>query len=495
MGKSLLKHSFDGEGEFGDGKFRYIVPRPVFWFFRVIHEFSFPAFSKKHPQCYITSDTGVQSCAGSHVSMNVLLIGSGGREHALAWALAASPLLAKLYCAPGNGGIAKEAECVELDVSDHAAVAAFCNDNNIDLVVVGPEAPLVAGLADDLASLGIKVFGPSKAAARLEGSKAFTKELCSRKNIPTAAYAHFTDADAAKAYAQAQGAPIVVKADGLAAGKGVTVAETLDQALVAIDECFSGKFGAAGAELVIEEYLVGEEASFFVLCDGEHVLPLVTAQDHKRVHDGDTGPNTGGMGAYSPAPVMTDAMCARTMQEIILPTVEGMAEAGTPYQGVLYAGLMITKDGPKLIEYNVRFGDPECQPLMMRLKSDLLPALLATTDGVLDRFDLRWYDDAALTVVMAAQGYPGKYEKGSVISGLDEAGSDENVEIFHAGTALKDGTVIATGGRVLNVTARGASVREAQQRAYAAIAKIDWPEGFCRSDIGWRAIEREEQAA
>ncbi len=427
--------------------------------------------------------------------MNVLLIGSGGREHSLAWALAASPLLTKLYCAPGNGGIARDAECVALNVGDHQAVAAFCKDHAIDLVVVGPEAPLVAGLSDHLRNEGIKIFGPSQAAAQLEGSKAFTKELCDRKSIPTAAYGHFTDAEAAKDYARAQGAPIVIKADGLAAGKGVTVAQTLDEALAAIDDCFSGKFGAAGAEVVIEECLIGEEASFFALCDGKSVLALATAQDHKQIYDGDKGPNTGGMGAYSPAPVMTEAVCTRTMEEIIKPTVEGMAEAGLPFQGVLYAGLMITDQGPKLIEYNVRFGDPECQVLMMRLKSDFLAALLATADGVLETFDLRWHDDAALSVVMATQGYPGAYEKGSVIRGLDAAGSDENVEIFHAATSVKDGEIIATGGRVLNVTARGRTVREARDRAYAAISRIDWPEGYCRTDIGWRAIAREDDQA
>lgn len=427
--------------------------------------------------------------------MNVLLIGSGGREHSLAWALAASPLLTKLYCAPGNGGIARDAECVALDVGDHEAVAAFCKDHAIDLVIVGPEAPLVAGLSDHLRNEGIKIFGPSQAAAQLEGSKAFTKDLCDRKSIPTAAYGHFTDAEAAKDYARTQGAPIVIKADGLAAGKGVTVAQTLDEALAAIDDCFSGKFGAAGAEVVIEECLIGEEASFFALCDGKSVLALATAQDHKQIYDGDKGPNTGGMGAYSPAPVMTEAVCTRTMEEIIKPTVEGMAEAGLPFQGVLYAGLMITDQGPKLIEYNVRFGDPECQVLMMRLKSDLLPALLATADGVLDTFDLRWYDDAALSVVVATEGYPGAYEKGSVIRGLDAAGSDENVEIFHAATSVKDGEVIATGGRVLNVTARGRTVREARDRAYAVISRIDWPEGYCRTDIGWRAIAREDDQA
>jgi len=427
--------------------------------------------------------------------MNVLLIGSGGREHSLAWALSASPMLTKLYCTPGNGGIADVAECVPLGVDDHDAITAFCKDNAIDFVVVGPEGPLVDGLADVLTGQGIKVFGPSKQAAQLEGSKAFTKELCDRKNIPTAKYGHFTDAETAKVYTREQGVPIVIKADGLAAGKGVTVAETLDQALEAIDDCFSGRFGEAGAEVVVEECMVGEEASFFVLCDGTNILPLTTAQDHKRVGDGDTGPNTGGMGAYSPAPVMTEALCDFTIDKIIKPSVEGMAEAGMPYKGVLYAGLMITKDGPKLIEYNVRFGDPECQVMMMRLKSDLLPALIATADGVLDHVDLRWHDDVALTVVMAADGYPGDYEKGSLIANLDAVDADDRIEIFHAGTARKDGQVIATGGRVLNVTARGKSVREAQERAYAAVAEIDWPDGFCRSDIGWRAIEREEQAA
>lgn len=427
--------------------------------------------------------------------MNVLLIGSGGREHALAWAIGASPLLTKLFAAPGNGGIAQEADCVELDAEDHAAVIEFCGKNAIDLVVIGPEAPLVAGLADDLEAAGIKVFGPSKAAARLEGSKHFTKALTDRCNIPTARYGHFTDAEAAKAYVHSEGVPTVIKADGLAAGKGVTVATTVDQANSAIDDCFAGAFGAAGAEVVIEECLVGEEASFFALVDGHTVLPLATAQDHKRALDGDEGPNTGGMGAYSPAPVLTDPLCQQVMDEIIEPTVLGMADAGHPYRGVLYAGLMITEDGPKLIEYNVRFGDPEAQVLMMRLRSDLLAALQATADGVLDRFDLRWSDDVALSVVMASEGYPGSYDKGSVINGLDEAAGDPNVEIFHAGTAQQDGDIVAIGGRVLNVTARGATVGEARARAYKAIAKIDWPEGFCRSDIGWRAIEREESAA
>jgi len=427
--------------------------------------------------------------------MNILVIGSGGREHALCWSLASSPMLTKLYCAPGNGGIAQVAECVAIDICDHEAVIDFCKDKQIDLVVIGPEAPLVAGMADDLRAQGIKAFGPSKAAAQLEGSKRFTKELCNRKNIPTATYGHFTDAESAKTYTREQGAPIVIKADGLAAGKGVTVAQTLEQALEAIDDCFSGRFGEAGAEVVVEECMIGEEASFFVLCDGKHVLPLATAQDHKCAFDGDEGPNTGGMGAYSPAPVMSDAMCTQAMEEIILPSVEGLAEAGMPYQGVLYAGLMITEAGPKLIEYNVRFGDPECQVLMTRLKSDFLPALLASADGILNHVDLHWHDEVALSVVMATRGYPGDYEKGSNITGLEDAGSDENVEIFHAGTALKEGEIIATGGRVLNVTARGATVREAQERAYEAVERIDWAEGFYRTDIGWRAIEREEQAA
>ncbi len=427
--------------------------------------------------------------------MNVLLIGSGGREHALAWAIGASPLLTKLFAAPGNGGIADEADCVALDAADHAAVIEFCGKNAIDLVVVGPEAPLVTGLADDLEAAGIKVFGPSKAAAQLEGSKRFTKALTDRCSIPTARYGHFTEAKAAKAYVHSEGVPIVIKADGLAAGKGVTVASSVDEAISAIDDCFAGAFGVAGAEVVIEECLVGEEASFFALVDGRTVLPLATAQDHKRALDGDEGPNTGGMGAYSPAPVLTDALCQQVMDEIIDPTVRGMAEAGHPYRGVLYAGLMITEDGPKLIEYNVRFGDPEAQVLMMRLKSDLLAALQATADGVLDRFDLRWTDDAALSVVMASTGYPGSYEKGSIIGGLDAAASDPNVEIFHAGTAQQDGEIVAIGGRVLNVTARGATVGEARARAYEAVAKIDWPEGFCRTDIGWRAVEREESAA
>jgi phosphoribosylamine--glycine ligase len=422
--------------------------------------------------------------------MNILLLGSGGREHALAWKIAASPLVDRLYCTPGNAGIAQEAECVALDIADHAAVIAFCRANKIDLVVVGPEAPLVAGLVDDLAAAGLKAFGPSRAAARLEGSKGFTKDLCRAHDIPTAAYERFTAAGPAKAYVRATGAPIVVKADGLAAGKGVVVAQSIEEAEAAIDAiCSEG----AGAALVVEEFLDGEEASFFVLSDGEHVLPLATAQDHKRAFDGDRGPNTGGMGAYSPAPVMTPQMCARALDEIVRPTVRAMKAQGTPYKGVLYAGLMITPAGPKLIEYNVRFGDPECQVLMLRLMSDIVPALIATHDGMLGSFDLRWYEDAALTVVMAAKGYPGAYQKGSLIEGLDAAATVEGVEIFHAGTTADDGRVRANGGRVLNVSALGATVGEAQARAYRAVDQIRWPDGFCRRDIGWQAVNRENE--
>ncbi|MEW9807475.1 phosphoribosylamine--glycine ligase [Mesorhizobium sp. ZMM04-5] len=422
--------------------------------------------------------------------MNVLLIGSGGREHALAWKLAASPLLTRLYAAPGNPGIAGEAELVALDVSDHAAVGRFCRDKAIGLVVVGPEAPLVAGIADDLRAQGIRVFGPSASAARLEGSKGFTKDLCARYGIPTAAYGRFETAADARAYVEKMGAPIVIKADGLAAGKGVTVAMTLDEALAAVDACFEGAFGGAGASVVVEEFMTGEEVSFFCLCDGFTALPFGTAQDHKRVGDGDVGPNTGGMGAYSPAPAMDSAMIERTMREIVEPTMRGMAEKGAPFSGVLFAGLMLTESGPKLIEYNTRFGDPECQVLMMRLKEDLLVLLNAAVDGQLEHVSARWRDEAALTVVMAARGYPGTPEKGSAIGGLDKA-TATGAEVFHAGTALSDGRIVANGGRVLNVTATGRTVSEAQAKAYAAIDAIEWPEGFCRRDIGWRAVERE----
>ncbi len=424
--------------------------------------------------------------------MNVLLIGAGGREHALAWALSASPLLTKLFCAPGNAGIAEVTACVPLDPADHAAVIRFCRDQRIDLVVIGPEAPLVAGLGDALGDSGIRYFGPTKAAAQLEGSKGFTKDLCREANIPTAAYGRFTERDAAKAFLASRGLPIVIKADGLAAGKGVVIATTRTEAEAAIDACLSGAFGTAGSEVVIEEFLQGEEASFFALCDGVTALALASAQDHKRVGDGDTGPNTGGMGAYSPAPIMTHEMTDRVMREIIMPTVKTMAARGTPFKGVLFAGLMITASGPKLIEYNVRFGDPETQVLMMRLKSDLLAALLATADGVLSNFDLRWSDDAALTVVMAANGYPGTPLKGTEIKGLDAAKLVPNVEIFHAGTRRDGARLLADGGRVLNVTGRGRTVSEARDAAYAAIEKIDWPDGFYRKDIGWRALQRSE---
>jgi phosphoribosylamine--glycine ligase len=424
--------------------------------------------------------------------MNILLIGSGGREHALAWKLAASPMLTRLYAAPGNPGIAREAELVALDIADHAAVAAFCKDKAIDLVVVGPEGPLVAGIGDDLRAAGIRVFGPSKVAAQLEGSKGFTKDLCARYGIPTAAYGRFDNAGDARAYVEKMGAPIVIKADGLAAGKGVTVAMTLDEALEAVDACFEGAFGGAGASVVVEEFMTGEEASFFCLCDGKTALPFGTAQDHKRVGDGDVGPNTGGMGAYSPAPVMTPELIQQTMREIIEPTMRGMAEMGAPFSGVLFAGLMLTDQGPKLIEYNTRFGDPECQVLMMRLKEDLLVLLNAAADGQLTHVSARWRDEAALTVVMAAKGYPGTPEKGSVISGIDRAEA-AGAQVFHAGTAVSDGNIVANGGRVLNVTATGSDVSEAQQKAYAAVDGLDWPEGFCRRDIGWRAVEREQQ--
>ena len=424
--------------------------------------------------------------------MNILLLGSGGREHALAWAIAASPLTARIICAPGNAGIAQVAECVALDLGDHKAVIVFAKENKIDLVVVGPEGPLVAGIVDDLEAAGVKAFGPNKWAARLEGSKGFTKDLCKANHIPTAAYQRFKQAQAAKDYVRKQGAPIVVKADGLAAGKGVVVAETVQEAEAAIDMMFGGGLGSPAWEIVIEECLVGEEASFFALCDGETALPLVSAQDHKRVGDGDKGPNTGGMGAYSPAPVMTDEITKRTMDEIVLPTVRAMKAMGAPYKGVLFAGLMITDKGPQLIEYNVRFGDPECQVLMLRLMSDVVPALMAARDGQLKNFDLRWYPHAALTVVMAADGYPGNYEKGTLIEGLAEAAALEHVQIFHAGTKAKNGNVVANGGRVLNVCGTGVTIREAQARAYAAVDKINWPQGFCRRDIGWRAIAREK---
>jgi phosphoribosylamine--glycine ligase len=423
--------------------------------------------------------------------MNILLLGSGGREHALAWKMAASPLTDRLFCAPGNAGIAREAECVDLDIADHGVIIAFCRQHRIDFVVVGPEGPLCAGIVDDLEAAGITAFGPSRAAARLEGSKGFTKDLCRSAGIPTAAYERFrTNADA-KTYVRARGAPIVIKADGLAAGKGVVVAETVAEAEAAIDMILGGGLGEAGAELLVEEFLAGEEASFFALCDGDTALPLASAQDHKRAFDGDKGPNTGGMGAYSPAPVVDAAMSTRVMADIVLPTLRAMKAMGAPYKGVLYAGVMITDTGPKLIEYNVRFGDPECQVLMPRLMSDLVPALLASRDGVLKSIDLRWHAEAALTVVMAARGYPGPYAKGSVIEGLDEAAAVQGVDIFHAGTRQDGARIVANGGRVLDVSALGKTVSEARTRAYAAVSRIHWPEGFYRHDIGWRAVERE----
>ncbi len=429
--------------------------------------------------------------------MKVLVVGAGGREHALCWAIAASPLVDKVYCAPGNAGIAEDAECVAVRADDTAALIALCRRESIDLVVVGPEAPLVAGLVDALEAAGIAAFGPSAAAAALEGSKGFMKDLCAREGIPTAAYARFTDAAAAKSYIAAQGAPIVVKADGLAAGKGVVVAMTIAEAERAVDAALGdGRFGAAGAEIVVEEFLAGEEASFFALCDGTHALPLATAQDHKRVGDGDTGPNTGGMGAYSPAPGVTPEVEAAIMDRIIRPTLRAMARDGRPFTGVLYAGLMLTGSGPKLLEYNVRFGDPECQALMLRLKSDLVPALLAARDGMLDRVDLRWYDEASLCVVMAAKGYPDNPVRGGEIRGLDAAAADPDVKIFHAGTRREPapteaggGRLIADGGRVLGIGATGADLAAARARAYVAIDRIDWPDGFCRRDIGKRGID------
>ena len=425
--------------------------------------------------------------------MRILVVGSGAREHALCWTIAASPLCDALFCAPGNAGIAQEATCVDIAADDLDGIEKFTRDNRIDFVVVGPEGPLCLGLVDRLDAAGIKSFGPTAAAAQLEGSKGFTKDFCGRHNIPTAAYGRFDDLEAAKDYVRDQGAPIVVKADGLAAGKGVTLAQTVEEALAALDDAMTdGVFGAAGAEVVIEEFMVGEEASFFALSDGETFLPLAAAQDHKAVGDGDTGPNTGGMGAYSPAAVVDDAMQELILERIIRPTVSGMAAEGNPFKGVLYAGLIITEEGPKLIEYNARFGDPECQVIMARLMSDLLPVLIACADGQLAHVDLRWYDEAALCVVMASNGYPAAYEKGSVIKGLDAAGNDERITIFHAGTALSEsGELLANGGRVLGVTALGSNVGEAQQVAYDAVSRIDWPGGFNRSDIGWRAMARE----
>ncbi|MDP4892655.1 phosphoribosylamine--glycine ligase [Cypionkella sp.] len=420
--------------------------------------------------------------------MNILILGSGGREHALAWAVKQNPKTDRLIVAPGNAGIAMLAECADLDPLNTAEVVGFCEDNAIDFVIIGPEAPLAAGVADATRAAGILTFGPSAQAAQLEASKGFTKAICDACGAPTAAYARFDAAEPAKAYIRKMGAPIVVKADGLAAGKGVIVAMTEAEALAAIDDMFGGEFGAAGAEVVIEEFMTGEEASFFVLTDGVNALPIGTAQDHKRVGDGDTGPNTGGMGAYSPAPVLTDAIADRAMREIILPTIAEMARRGTPYQGVLYAGLMIKDGQGRLVEYNARFGDPETQVLMLRLGAQALDLLLACAEGRLDRTQVNWAQDHALTVVMAAKGYPATYQKGSVIKGLDHIAATSQQMVFHAGTAEKDGQICANGGRVLNITARAATLAEARARAYAMIDQLDWPEGFCRSDIGWRAL-------
>jgi len=424
--------------------------------------------------------------------MNILLLGGGGREHALAWKLAQSPRCTTLYASPGNPGIAQAATLVDLDLADHAAVTAFCAEKAIGLVVVGPEAPLVDGIADSLRAAGVPVFGPGKAAAQLEGSKGYTKDLCAQANIPTAGYVRCTSrADALAALADF-GLPVVIKADGLAAGKGVIIAQTRDEAEAAIAEMFDGGFGASGAEVVIEEFLTGEEASFFALTDGSAVMAFGSAQDHKRVGDGDTGPNTGGMGAYSPATVLTPALEARVMDEIIRPTVAAMAARGTPYSGVLFAGLMLTEAGPQLIEYNCRFGDPECQVLMLRLESDLVDLLLAVAQGTLSQAAPPVLaDKVALTVVMAAKGYPGTPEKGAPIT-LPQDSADALV--FHAGTALRDGTLVANGGRVLSVTARGETVTQAQAAAYALVDRIAFPGGFCRRDIGWREVARETGA-
>ncbi|SFL53176.1 phosphoribosylamine--glycine ligase [Shimia aestuarii] len=420
--------------------------------------------------------------------MNILILGSGGREHALAWAVLQNPKCDKLIVAPGNAGIAQIADCAGIDIMDGGAVVNFAEENAIDFVIVGPEAPLAVGVADRLREAGILVFGPSAAAAKLEASKSFTKEICDAANAPTAAYGHFTDADAAKAYIREQGAPIVVKADGLAAGKGVIVAMDEQTALDAIDDMFGGAFGGAGAEVVIEEFMEGEEASFFILCDGKTALPIGTAQDHKRVGEGDTGLNTGGMGAYSPAPVLTDEVAKKALDQIIQPTIDEMARRGTPYQGVLYAGFMIKDGQPRLVEYNVRFGDPECQVLMMRLGAQAMDLMHAAAEERLDGVEVNWADDHAITVVMAANGYPGSYEKGSVIKGLDALPEDSMNMVFHAGTTARDGAITASGGRVLNVTARGDSLQEARDRAYAMVDAIDWPGGFFRRDIGWRAL-------
>ena len=422
--------------------------------------------------------------------MKVLVIGSGGREHVLCWSLATSPEIEQLYCAPGNTGITALAECVALDVMDFDDILSFCTENGIGFVVIGPEAPLVGGLADRLEAAGIAAFGPSAAAARLEGSKGFMKDLCAAASVPTAAYGRFTSFDAAERFIENHAAPMVIKADGLAAGKGVIIAETVAEAVSAARDIFAGQFGDAGSEVVVEEFLPGEEASYLALVDGEHVLPLETAQDHKAVGEGDTGPNTGGMGAYSPAPVMTPELCERVRAEIVEPLVRAMAADGAPFKGVFYAGLMIANGAPKLLEVNVRFGDPECQAILPRLKSDLFTALRAVRDGRLSEIELAWHNQAAICVVMASNGYPGAYEKGSVIRGIEAAEAATGATVFHAGTSLAGGEITAIGGRVLGVTALGADIVKAQAVAYQAVERIDWPGGFYRRDIGWRAVKR-----
>ena len=420
--------------------------------------------------------------------MKILILGSGGREHALAWAVKQNPKCDTLLCAPGNAGIAKIATCHDLNIENREAVLSFVKENSVDFVIVGPEAPLVAGVAEVLRKNGILTFGPDKAAAHLEASKNFTKEICNASGAPTAAYGHFTDAETAKNYLKACSAPIVVKADGLTAGKGVVVARTMEEAEQAIDTMFAGKFGAAGAEVLIEEFMEGEEASLFVLCDGETVLPFGTAQDYKRAFDGDRGPNTGGMGAYSPAPILDPETLDKAMSEIVYPTIKVLSARGTPYQGVLYVGLMIKEGQPRLVEFNVRFGDPECQVLMMRLGAQAFDLIEATARGTLAEARVNWAQDHALTIVLATKGYPGNYSKGSIINGLDQLSDTSKSMCFHAGTTKTDNAITATGGRVLNVTARGETLRTARDAAYAMAKEINWAEGFYRNDIGGRAL-------
>ena len=426
------------------------------------------------------------------ISLIILVVGSGGREHALCWAIAKSPKCNKLFCAPGNAGISQVADCIDIAAEDLTRIVTFSKKENVDLVVIGPEGALVDGLADELIANGIKAFGPSKTAAHLEGSKAFMKDFFTKYNIPTAAYGRFTDHQKAAAYVKKKGTPIVIKASGLAGGKGVILCDNDEQAIQALQDIMKDRvFGDAGEEVVIEEFLKGEEVSFFALVDGITVVPLASAQDHKAVHDGDKGPNTGGMGAYSPAPLVTDLLAKEIMVKIIEPTMKGMISEGRPYTGVLFAGLMITEDGPKVLEYNVRFGDPECQVLMARLNSDVVDVFDAVACGQLDNIKLSWLKQAALIVVMASKGYPGPFEKGTKIRNLSQVDAIDDVTVFHAGTKSLDNQLVANGGRVLGVTALGNTIQEAQSRAYNAVDKIDWPNGFCRRDIGWRAITRE----